>query len=161
MYSGLRPHTHEETEGPPGPPGPPGPDGPGSIISHIFVSKKDLRYTSGQYIIFNDLTRSTSFNIENLRYIYSGIPIFFRLKFNIKYNITGDYPYEILRMQICKKDVSILDMKYGYGGGRVISDDIIVSMSDGDDITISIHDINDDIIILDGSFIIFEKIGVV
>ena len=128
-----------------------------SVPSNIFLLQTNTIYSSGQYINFNNILNSKSFILENNRYIYCGTSYFFELNFNIKYNIIGEYPYEIIRIKIYKNNEIILDTKYGYGGNLVISDSIVVFISNGDNLSMTINDNKNDIIILNGSFIKFKK----
>ena len=100
---------------------------------------------------------TSQFKNETNGYLYSGENCFVSLKFNIKYSTTTSFPYEIIRIKIHKNAEPILDMRYGYGGGLVISDDIITSMSQDDVITLSVSDISP-INIKAGSFLLLQKI---
>jgi hypothetical protein len=135
-----------------------GPKGDAGNIPHLFINKNNFTYTSPTHIIFDNIIDDSQFSIINDKYVYSGDTCIVLLKFNIKYETTNTYPYEIIPLKIYKNDELILDMKYGYSGGLVISDDIIVTINKGDSIVLLFNDI-DPIKIKEGSFLLLQKLS--
>jgi hypothetical protein len=151
-------------QGPTGPAGPSGPSGSNSGANsgaNLFMINETTLQENGP-VDFKDMMETSQFKKnENSGYVYSGEHCFMSLKFNIKYTATTSLPYEIIKIKIEKigknKTETILDMKYGYEGGLVISDDIITYMKQNDVITLSVNDISP-IYIKDGSFLLLQKI---